>query len=259
MQFLISPHAELRIGAEDRSGAGGQAGSIDERKLQMRKLMIGAAVAATALGGAAVAFGDGSSKELGDAAPAIAVAAAPPLPFGGGPGGTFARDLAAELDGVTVGEVKRALKAVAQQEMARQRRDLAEAISAELEGVSVEQVENALEVADRRMRESFESGEPPSPDIFTRTLADELGLSEDEVSKALTAAREAEFAAHGDDAERQLDRAVEAGKLSEKEANEVRDRIEDAPPLLDFHGKGKPLPPPPVGAGLSFAVPAPRP
>jgi DNA-binding transcriptional ArsR family regulator len=221
----------------------------------MRKLMIGAAVAATALGGAAVAFGDSASKEIGDTGPTVAVAAGPPIAFGPGPDDTFARDLAAELGGVTTGEVKRALKAVAEKEMARHRRELAEAISSELDGVSADQVESALEVADRRMRQSFESGEPPSPDLFTQTLADELGLSEDAVSKALAATREAEFKAHRDEAEQQLDEAVEAGRLSEKEANEIRDRIEHAPPMLDFHGK-RGLPPPPVGTGFSFGVPA---
>jgi hypothetical protein len=43
------------------------------------------------------------------------------------------------------------------------------------------------------MREAFESGDPPSPDVFTETLAEELGLSEEEVADALSAAREATF------------------------------------------------------------------
>jgi hypothetical protein len=192
----------------------------------MRKLMIGAAVAATALGGTAVAFGDSSSKEIGDDGPTAAVAAGPPLAFAGGPGDTFARDLADEL-GVTTSEVKRALNAVAEKEMARHRQELAEEISSHLDGVSAEQVASALEVADRRMREAFESGDPPSPDLFTETLADELGLSEDEVSRALGAAREAEFNPHR----------------------------KDARPMLDFHGEGKLAPPPlPPGPGISFGV-----
>jgi hypothetical protein len=189
----------------------------------MRKLMIGAVVAATALGGAAVAFGAGSSKEIGDDGPTIAFAAGPPMVFAGGPDGAFAKDLAAEL-GISEDEVQQALKAVAEKEMADQRRDLAEKISAHLDGVSVDRVESALEVADKKMREAFESGSPPSPDLFTNTLADELGVSEDDVSKALEAARAAEFKEHQD----------------------------QRGPSLRFHGK---LPPPPPGGGVAFAVP----
>ena len=166
----------------------------------MHKLMIGAAVAAMALGGAAVAFGESSSKAIGEAGPAAAVAGGPPMLFGGGPDGDFAEDLAAELDGVTVEEVERALRAVADADMSEHRRELAEAISSALDGVSVEQVESALATADERMRQSFESGEPPSPDAFIETLADELGLSEDEIERALANAREAEFEAHRDEA-----------------------------------------------------------
>jgi hypothetical protein len=162
----------------------------------MRKSMIGAAVAAMALGGAGVALGDSSTKSAGEADVAVAGPGGPPMVFAG-PGGSFAEDLAAELgDGVTAEEVERALEAVREKNMSEHRRELAEAISSELDGVSVEQVESALAVADERMREAFESGELPSPNLFTETLADELGLSEDEISDALAAAREATFEAH---------------------------------------------------------------
>jgi hypothetical protein len=191
----------------------------------MRKLMIGAVVAATALGGAAVALGDSSTKRIDGDAPTVAVAGGPPMAFAAGSDGTFAEDLAAELD-LSVGEVKQALEAVAEKQMAEHRRELAEAISSHLDGVSVEQIEGALEVADEKMRQAFESGDPPSPDLFTKTLAGELGLSEDEVSDALEAAREAEFKRHFEDG--------------------------DAPSLR-FDGKGE-LPPPPAG-GVAFAVP----
>jgi hypothetical protein len=191
----------------------------------MRKSMIGAAVAAMALGGAGVALGD-STKSAGEADVAVAGPGGPPMVFAAGPDGSFAEDLAAELGGgVTAEEVERALEAVREKSMSEHRRELAEAISSELDGVSVEQVESALAVADERMREAFESGEPPSPDVFTETLADELGLSEDEVSEALAAAREATFEAHRDQMEQRLDDAVEEGRLGR-------------------------LPPPPIGAGF---------
>ena len=221
----------------------------------MRKLMIGAAVAATALGAATVALGHSSTKEIGDTGPTVAFAAGPPMAFGAGPDDTFARDLADEL-GVSTDEVKRALKAVAEKEMADHRRDLAESIASHLDGVTVDQVVSALEVADEKMRNAFESGDPPSPDLFATTLADELGVSEDDVSSALDVARAAEFNAHRDEALKRLDDAVEAGKLSQKEADEIRDRLQQAPPALDFHGKGELPPPPPGGPGVAFAVPA---
>jgi hypothetical protein len=186
----------------------------------MRKLMIGAVVAATALGGAAVAFGAGSSKEIGDGGPTVAFAGGPPMVVGGpGPDDEFASDLADEL-GISADEVKSALKAVAEKEMAERRRDLAESIAAHLDGVTVDEVVSALEVADEKMRQAFDSGDPPSPDLFTETLSDELGVSEDEVSTALEAARAAEFRA-------------------------------DKEKRFDFHGQ---LPPPPAG-GVAFAVP----
>jgi hypothetical protein len=220
----------------------------------MRKSMIGAAVAAMALGGAGVALGESSTKSAGETDVAVAGPGGPPTVFAAGPDESFAEDLADELgDGVTAEEVERALEAVREKNMSEHRRELAEAISSELDGVSVEQVESALAVADERMREAFESGEPPSPDVFTETLADELGLSEDEVSEALEAAREATFEAHRDQMEQRLDDAVEEGRLSEREADTIRERLKSAPPKLEFRsdrGELGQLPPPPTGAGF---------
>jgi hypothetical protein len=109
------------------------------------------------------------------------------------------------------------------------------------------------------MRDSFESGEPPAPDIFTETLADELGVSENEVADALAAAREQAFDAHRDEAEKRLDDAVEAGRLSEKEADAIRDRLRSAPPMLEFDHDRADLepgaPPPPLGPGLTLPPP----
>lgn len=225
----------------------------------MRKPIIGAVAAAVALGGAAVAFGDDSTKSIGEPETAVAIAGGPRTIFGGGPDGTFAADLAAELDGVTVGEVEQALRTVADKQLSEHRRAMAEAISAQLDGVSVEQVESALAAAEERMRESFESGEPPAPDVFIKTLADELGVSEEEVADALATAREEAFNAHREEAEQKLDDAVEAGRLSEKEADAIRDRLKSGPPMFEFGPDGAhlgPGAPPPPGAGLSLAVPA---
>jgi AraC-like DNA-binding protein len=176
--------------------------------------------------------------------------------FAAGPDGSFPEDLAAELDGVTAEEVEQALEAVSEKNLSEHRQELAEAISPELDGVSVEQVESALAAADERMREAFESGDPPSPDVFTETLADELGLSEDEVADALAAARGATFEAHRDQMEQRLDDAVEEGRLSEKRADEIRERLRSAPPQLEFRsdpGEVGPEAPPPIGAGLPLS------
>jgi hypothetical protein len=221
----------------------------------MRKSMIGAAVAALALGGAGVALGESSTKSVGEADAGAAVAGGPPMVVAAGPDdGGFAEDLAAELGGgVTAEEVESALEAVREKNVSEHRRELAQAVSSELDGVSLEQVESALAVADERMREAFESGEPPSPDVFTETLADELGLSEDEIAEALAAAREATFEAHRDDMEQRLDDAVESGRLSEKEADEIRERLRSVPPRLEFRadpGERGPEVAPPMGAGF---------
>jgi hypothetical protein len=222
----------------------------------MRKSMIGAAVAAVALGGAGVALGDNTTKSVGEADAALAVPGGPPMLFAEGPDGTFAEDLAAELD-LSVEEVERALEAVQDKQLSEHRRELAEAISAELDGVSVDEVESALAVADERMREAFESGEPPSPDVFAEALADELGLSEDEIVDALEAAREASFEAHRDQMEQRLDEAVESGRLSENEADAIRERLDSVPPKLEFRsepGEVRPDGPPPIGAGPPWPI-----
>jgi hypothetical protein len=209
----------------------------------MRKSMIAAAVAATALGGATVAFADNAIKETGDEDTAVAVAGGPPMLFGVGPDGSLAEDLAAELD-LGVEEVERALDAVREKNMREHRREVAETIASELDGVSVEAVESALGVADERMREAFESGEPPPPDVFTETLAEELGLSEDEVEAALASARNAGFEAHRDEIEQRLDEAVESGRLSERRADEIREHLENGPPRPHFRSDGDELGPP---------------
>jgi hypothetical protein len=227
----------------------------------MRKSIIGAVVGALALGGAAVAFAGNSSTKSGGADGAdgaVSVAGGPLVTFGEGPDGSFAEDLAAELD-ITAEEVEQALEAVAEKRRADHQRQMAETLSEHLDGVTVDEIEAALAVAEEEMRQAFEDGEPPAPDQFTATLADELGLSEDEVADALAAMREEAFSAHSEDAEKRLDEAVEAGKLSEEEADAIRERLENAPPMLEIGpGKGEfgPIGPPPGRPDVSFAFPA---
>jgi hypothetical protein len=163
----------------------------------MWKSLIGAVAATLALGGAAVAFADASSRKLGEAGGAVgagSVAAGPFMAFGEAPDASFAKDLAAEL-GVSSEEVEQALEAVAQKRRAEHQRQMAEALSEQLDGVSVDQIEAALAVAEDEMRQAFEDREPPAPDQFTATMADELGLSDDEIADALAAVRQEAFSA----------------------------------------------------------------
>jgi hypothetical protein len=142
-----------------------------------RPIMVAAAVGTLAVGGAAIAVADGPT-EL----------------FGGDPQRDFAEDLAAELGGdVTAAEVEDALHAVAEDRMTDRRREMAESIVEHLDGVTVEEVEAALAVVDDRMREGFESGDPPDPGMFAEVLAEELGVSDDQIEDALAAVREEQF------------------------------------------------------------------
>jgi hypothetical protein len=148
---------------------------------------------------------------------------------------------------------------VAEKRRADHQREMAERLSEHLDGVTVDELEAALAVAEEEMRQAFEDGEPPAPDQFAATLADELGLSADEVADALAAMREEAFSAHSEDAKRRLDEAVEAGKLSEEEADAIRERLENAPPMLES-GPGEdefgPIGPPPGRPGAPLAFPA---
>jgi hypothetical protein len=183
----------------------------------MRKPIIGAAVAALALGGTAIAAAAGPTGLFGDDDPER----------------EFAADLAAELDGVSAGEVESALESVAADREAERRTAMAEAIAADLEGVSADRVADAIGVAEEQMRKAAESGEFPEPGQFTATLADELGISEDEVEDALEASREQAFEEHRDELEQRLDEAVESGRLSEERADAMREGLDgDGPPML---------------------------
>ena len=203
----------------------------------MRKGIIGAVVAALALGGAAVAFGDNSSKidrPDGDVVFAPAPGGIPAergfaIAFEDGAPGDFAEDLAAELD-LSVDEVEAALEAVAEKHRAEHRGQMAEAIAEHLDGVSVEAIEAAIAVAEEEMRQAIEDGDPPPPGHFAETLAEELGVSEEAIEEALRATQDAAFAEH---------------------RKEFEERVEALPEDERFPPNLPPVGPPP------FVVPAP--
>jgi hypothetical protein len=181
----------------------------------MRKaILIAVAVGALVVGGTALAYPGG------------------PGPFGNHDErqAEFAGDLASELDGVNANEVEQALDTVREQKMAEHREALAEAISGQLDGVSAEQVESALETHEAEVRDAIENGERPERGSLVTTLADELGKSEDEIQTALEAA-------HEEKSEERLSDAVESGDLTEEEADQIRERMENG---TFGHGPGGP-------------------
>jgi hypothetical protein len=122
--------------------------------------------------------------------------------FGHGPGGPmamgpgapgddgsddFAQELADHLDGVGADEISAALDEIADEHEADRRAEMADALAGQLDGVSADDVAAALQTAEDKMHAAFEDGGMPDPGLFTQTLADELGLSEAEVTKALQA------------------------------------------------------------------------
>jgi hypothetical protein len=156
---------------------------------------------------------------------------------GGGPGGLFggpgseelAQDLASQLDGVTPGEVEQALDSVAEQRSEERRAEMAAGIAAELDGVDADAVADALAKHEEQVRSAIESGERPDMSGLVTTLSEELGKSEAEITKALDAARESEMEAHKADALKRLDEAVANGDVTDEQADQIREQIENGP------------------------------
>ena len=184
----------------------------------MRKaILIAVAVGALAVGGTAFAYPGG------------------PGPFGNGDErqAEFAGDLAAELDGVNPNEVEQALDTVREQKMTEHRQQQAEAIASQLDGVSADQVESALETAHEQAQAAIENGERPERGDLAKTLADELGVSEEDVQQAVQAA-------HQKRGEQRLNDAVESGDLTEEEADQIRERMENGERGPGERGPGGP-------------------
>lgn len=202
----------------------------------MRAKIATAAVAgALAVAGTAVAAGGG--------------------PFGGPLGGDrqeqLAEDLAGELDGVNPNEVSEALQSVAEQKRAEHRAEIAAGIAAQLDGVDADAVEAALSKHSEQVQAVLEAGERPEMGSLATTLAEELGKSEDEISTALEAAREAGIEQRQAEMLERLEAAVESGEISEEQADEIRERIESGPPAGMHGGPGghRPGPGEPGGFG----------
>ena len=214
-----------------------------------RRIAVAGAVAAVAVGGTAIAApGDGPIGGL----------------LGEEPGerrAELAHDLAAKLDGVSAQEVERALDQVHRERGAEHRHEMARALAAKLDGVSVEQAERALERSHERLRRGFERGRLPQQRPL-ETLARELGKSEQEVQRAFEAI-------HRERLDRELDEAVKEGRLTQEQADRVRERAERGLRFVRPRfgpGRGpwaaeRPAPPPGDGGPGpgAFVVPAPAP
>jgi hypothetical protein len=180
--------------------------------MRTRSIAAAATAGALALGGAAIAMADAG-------------------PFGDGPAvseAEFAGDLAKKLDGVSAGEVRRALREVREEHHAERRREMSAGLAEQLD-VSRPDAEAALEKAEAR-----------GPRDFIGTLARELDKTRREVRNALRAMARVRFDA-------MLDRAVEEGRITEEQADRARERFREGPP--GFHRHGFVAPGGPLGFG----------
>jgi hypothetical protein len=144
----------------------------------------------------------------------------------------LARELASRLDGVSAGQVEKALDDLRHDKQAERRKEEATALAKHLDGVSVADVEKALDkVQGQLFSERPRQGRPPRID-FVAALAKELGKSESDVRKAFQAAHRERFDA-------MLDSAVKDGRLTKKQADSIRKRFQDRPPRFR-HGPGSP-------------------
>jgi hypothetical protein len=174
-----------------------------------RPLAIAAAAGTLAVGGTAIAAGD--SGPLGV--------------FGGDHRerqAELARELASRLDGVSAGQVERALEDLRRDKISEHRKAEAKALAAELDGVSADEVEKALEKAQAALLRSRDRGEWPRRGDFVATMAKELGKSEREIRRALRAVHRKRF-------DGMLDEAVKEGRLTEEQAKRIRERFENGP------------------------------
>jgi hypothetical protein len=215
--------------------------------MRSQTLAVGAVAGALAIGGTAMAAAGGDG----------------PLGFIKGDrdrqDAQLAKDLASKLNGPSADQIQKALGQVRDERMAKRRKQEAAAIAAELDGVSTGDVDKALQKLEaKRERSGPPSGRDPRRfrmrrDGFAADLAKELGKSTASVRKALQAARKKQF-------ESMVDQAVKDGRLTKAQADRIKKRFENGPRLgRRFHGHGHGHGPdgpgpgfgPPPGAGFA--------
>jgi hypothetical protein len=180
----------------------------------------------------------------------------------------YAKDLANEL-GIDKDRVENAIENVERQRREAFEDEHAKALAGKLD-VSVEDAERALEEAHKGFRKELRDGlkTPPTPGekhVFRADIAKEIA---DALDKDVDEVREALRDIAREKLESKLDEAVKQGRLSEEQADRIRERIESGKfgppgPMLEKHG-GPGMPPGPAldehGAGPEVApVPVPPP
>ena len=140
----------------------------------------------------------------------------------------LARELASRLDGVSANQIQKALDDVRHDKQAAWRRRQAAELAKHLDGVSADDVEKALD----KVQGDLGRNRRPLRIDFVAALAKELGKSESDVRKAFQAAREERF-------DEMLDRAVKDGRLTRKQADRIRKRLEKGPPAFFRDGPGR--------------------
>jgi hypothetical protein len=195
---------------------------------------------------------------------AAAAGAGPGAGIFGGHDDEFAKDLAQQLPGVSAGDVSDALDAVEEQRHQERIDEMAKGIAEQLDGVSADEVAKVLSKYEEQVHKQAGSGERPDqrgerPDQsgLVTALAEGLDLSEDEVTQALEAARDAAMEEHKAEALKRLDEAVANGDVTSEQADQIRERIENGqfgPGGPGGHGPGGPMaggpeggPPPGLG------------
>ena len=136
----------------------------------------------------------------------------------------FASDLAQKLDGVNAERGRTRPRTAEIRARGRNAERAGQALASGLDGVSVQQAKAALEAVSQSVGED----QRPDPSEMEALLAEELGVSVDDLAEA----RKAEMT-------QRLDQAVEDGAITEEQADEMRAKIESGelpPPGGPGHG-----------------------
>jgi hypothetical protein len=138
----------------------------------------------------------------------------------------FATDLASRLDGVTAEEIETGLSEIGAERKEEMLQRRAGQLAAGLDGVTVEQARTALE----SLEPDSGSATRPDPRQMEKELAAALGVT-------VTELRQAHRQAHRSEMNAQLERAVDEGVMTSKQAARIRRQSRNP---RAGHGRGGP-------------------